>query len=137
MPLEHLIPLGYPSSDSTGLILPTAWPESISQLIMVLDQHFCYVAREEHTRLLAEMATAAAKADEDDQLLNVRQTAELLNIRPQTVYEWIKAGKLKSLIVGSNSIRLKRGSVMAALKAQTQADGRRKYARRGKEASHA
>ncbi|MGI4873898.1 MAG: helix-turn-helix domain-containing protein [Janthinobacterium lividum] len=106
------------------------WAELLTPLLLEVDRHFRRIAREEHTLLLAEMAAVAAKADEDDQVLNVQQTAELLGVRPQTVYEWIKAGKLTSFVIGRSAIRLKRGQVLATLQAQTQPDGRRKYARR-------
>ena len=69
---------------------------------------------------------AAAEPDRNDQILTRSQAADLLGMRPQTVFEWIKADKLKAFRVG-RAVRLKRGQVLAALQAQT-TDGRRKYA---------
>lgn len=94
-----------------------------------LDQQSRKIAREEYALILAESAAAAVEAEQNDQVLTVQQAAGLLGIRPQTVYEWIKAQKLTAFKVGS-AVRLKRGQVLAALRAQTQPDGRRKYARR-------
>ena len=87
------------------------------------------VSREEHELLAAEKAAAAVEAERNDQVLNVKEAAQLLSLRPQTVYEWVKAGKLIHFKVGTR-VRFKRGHVLAVLKLQTQPDGRRKYARR-------
>ena len=87
------------------------------------------VSREEHELLAAEKAAAAAEADRNDQFLSVKEAAQLLGLRPQTVYEWAKAEKLTYFKVGRH-VRFKRGHVLAALELQTQPDGRRKYARR-------
>ena len=97
---------------------------------MFIEQRARHIAREEAQLLIAEHVAAAIEAEQGEQVLNVRQTAELLGVPPGTIYDWIKAGKLQSLIVGRNSIRLKRGHVLAFDRAQTQPDGHRKYARR-------
>lgn len=72
---------------------------------------------------------AAVEADRNDQAITVSEAAQLLGLRTQTVYEWVKAGKLRALKVEA-AVRLKRGHVLAALELQTQPGGRRKYARR-------
>jgi len=87
------------------------------------------VFREENELLAAEKAAAVAEADQNDQVLSVKEAAKLLGLRPQTVYEWVKAEKLTHFKIGRH-VRFKRGHVLAALKLQTQPDGRRKYARR-------
>ena len=87
------------------------------------------VLREEYESLAAEKAAAVAETDRNDQVLSVKEAAQLLGLRPQTVYEWVKAEKLTHFKIGRH-VRFKRGHVLAALKLQTQPDGRRKYARR-------
>jgi excisionase family DNA binding protein len=101
------------------------------------EQHFRQIAREEQKKLLDEISLATAEADQNAQILTVQQAAHLVGITTQTVYQWIRAGKLKCFIIGSNSIRLKRGDVLGANQALIQANGRRKYARRGKEVARA
>ncbi|WP_460610697.1 helix-turn-helix domain-containing protein [Hymenobacter terrigena] len=103
-----------------------------SQFQFVLEQRVRHIAREEHTQLLAEMAADAVCMDRSEDNLTVNQTADILGIRPQTVYEWIQVGKLKAhrMGKGNRTLRLKRGDVDAALQAQIQPCGRRKYARR-------
>ncbi|RZK44524.1 MAG: DNA-binding protein [Hymenobacter sp.] len=130
-------PLGHPflssaPADHKPVELPTSWA-SLLQFITLIEQNTRRIAHEEFSYLLAEHATAAAEVEKNDQLITVAQAAVILDVIPQTVYEWIKAGKLKSFTIGRNRIRLKRGDALAALQAQTQANGRRKYARRGKE----
>lgn len=78
---------------------------------------------------MAEQAAAAAEADRNEEVLTVNQAAQLLGLRPQTVYEWVKAEKLPAFKVG-RGVHFKRGQVLAALQQQTQPDGHRKYARR-------
>ena len=108
---------------------PTDWAKILIKLLEAFDRQSRQAAREEYKLLLAEQAEATAEADRNDQVLTVAQTAELLGLQPQSVYEWIKAGKLQAFKMG-RAVRLKRGQVMAALQAQTLPDGRRKYARR-------
>ena len=108
---------------------PTDWAKILIKLLEAFDRQSRQAAREEYKLLLAEQAEAAAEADRNDQVLTVAQTAELLGLQPQSIYEWIKAGKLQAFKMG-RAVRLKRGQVMAALQAQTLPDGRRKYARR-------
>jgi len=109
--------------------LPSIWAEILTPFFAEIDRHSRRAAREEYTKLLAEQAAEAAETDRNDQVLTVEQAAALLGVRPQTVYEWIKVEKLQAFRIG-RAVRLKRGQVLAALKAQTQPDGRRKYARR-------
>ena len=120
----------YPAFAGSPLnVPPTNWAEMFTPLFAAIDLHSRRAAREEYELLLAEKAEATAEADRNDQVLTVAQTAELLGMQPQSVYEWIKAGKLQAFKLG-RAVRLKRGQLMAALQAQTLPDGRRKYARR-------
>jgi len=80
--------------------------------------------------MLSEQKSTAERAQQDEKLLTVEQAANLLGIRRQTAYEWIKGGKLIACRVGKRDLRLKHGQVMATLKELIQPDGRRKYARR-------
>ncbi len=105
------------------------WPTLFTPLLEELDRYARRAAREEYELLLAEKAAAAAEADRNDQVLTVTEAAQLLGLRPQTVYEWVKAEKLQAFKVG-RGVRFKRGYVLAVLELQTQPDGRRKYARR-------
>lgn len=116
------------NQDASNALLP-GLAEALLPFLAEIDRMSRRAAREEYELLLAEKAAAAAEADRNDQVLTVSQAATLLGIRPQTVYEWITAGRLKSFRLG-RAVRLKRGQVLAALEAQTQPDGRRKYARR-------
>ncbi len=109
---------------------PSSWAEALAPLLEEIDKRSRQVAREEYELLLSEQAAAASEADKNELLYTVQEGAELLNVRPQTVYEWIKVNKLRALKIG-RSVRLKRGDIMSALQAQIQPDGRRKYARRG------
>lgn len=109
---------------------PLNWAELIAPIIAAIDLHTRRVIREEVMLLSNEAAAVAAEAEQYDQVLTVQQAADLLGLRPQTVYEWVKAGKLPSFTIGSRSVRLKHGDVLAALQAHSQPDGRRKYARR-------
>jgi len=49
------------------------------------------------------------------QLLNVRETAQLLGIAPQTVYTWIRIGKLPYLRLGKNTIAFEYHDLMQFL----------------------
>jgi excisionase family DNA binding protein len=109
---------------------PIDWVAALIPLFEEIDRYSRRAAREEYELLLAEQAAAIEQADKNDQVLTVQQAANLIGIQPQTVYEWIKADKLRAHRIG-RAVRLKRGDVLAALQAQTQPDGRRKYARRG------
>ena len=112
------------SADWCVVLLPLLIP-----VFEELGRYARRVSREEHELLAAEKAAAAVEAERNDQVLNVKEAAQLLSLRPQTVYEWVKAGKLIHFKVGTR-VRFKRGHVLAVLKLQTQPDGRRKYARR-------
>lgn len=121
------------SSRNNGLPMfgsPTNWAELTSPLLAAIDLYVRFVVRSEIQVLSAEAETAVATAEQNEHILTVQQAADVLGMRPQTVYEWIKANKLPSFTVGSRSVRLKRGDVLAALQAHSQPDGRRKYARR-------
>ncbi|MBH8557923.1 helix-turn-helix domain-containing protein [Hymenobacter negativus] len=118
-----------PATTGTANEAPSHWAP-VLQLIALAEQRFRQIAREEHLLLAAEQIDVAAVADQNDQMLTVQQAAAVLGMKPQTVYEWIKAGKIQSCTAGSRSVRIKRGHVLAALQAHTQPDGRRKYARR-------
>ena len=107
---------------------PTDWVAVLTPLFAEIDKRSRCAAREEYAKLLAEQADEADEADRNDQVLTVAEAAALLGIRPQSAYEWIKAGKLQSYRIG-RTVRLKRGQVLAALQAQTQPNGLRKYAR--------
>ena len=109
--------------------LVNQWPELLTKLFQELDRHVRWAAREEYELLVTEKAAATAEADRNEEVLTVNQAAQLLGLRPQTVYEWVKAEKLQAFKVG-RGVRFKRGQVLAALQQQTQLDGRRKYARR-------
>jgi excisionase family DNA binding protein len=61
--------------------------------------------------LLAEVAAPV------DELLSVREAAELLGVTVQTVHEWKRRGLLKYHKLGSRSY-LKRGEVSSALQGQ-------------------
>ncbi|HEX8348437.1 MAG TPA: helix-turn-helix domain-containing protein [Hymenobacter sp.] len=114
------------------LELVKQWPELLSQLFHLFhefDRRVRWVAREEYELLAAEKAATAEEADRNEQVLTVAEAAQLLEISTQTVYEWVKAQKLTHFKLDRH-VRFKRGHVMAALKLQTQPDGRRKYARR-------
>lgn len=80
-------------------------------------------------RALARQANEAAEKQENEKLLNDRQAAELLGVKPKTVHAWKQKGLLPSHRLGGR-IFYKRGEILAALEANTQASGRRKYARR-------
>lgn len=111
---------------------PLADWEILLQFNALVEQRARIIAREEFQLLLAEHTATAAEADNNEQLITVAQAAEMLGIISQTVYEWIKAGKIPSITIGSRSVRLKRGDVLAASQARIQPNGRRKYARRQK-----
>jgi excisionase family DNA binding protein len=109
---------------------PLADWEILFQLNALVEQRARHIAREEFEILLAKHIASTAEADSNEQLITVAQAAEMFEVIPQTVYGWIKAGKIPSFTIGSRSVRLKRGDVLAALQVSIQPDGRRKYARR-------
>ena len=102
----------------------------LTPLFEELDRYARRAAREEYELLVAEKATDAAETDRNDQVLTVNQAALLLGLRPQTMYEWVKAEKLQAHKVEARAIRFKRGNVLAAPELQPQPDGQSKYARR-------
>jgi excisionase family DNA binding protein len=48
-----------------------------------------------------------------DELLTIDQVASLLQVNPQTVRNWIDAGKLPALRIGARRIRVQRGELNA------------------------
>jgi excisionase family DNA binding protein len=139
--LTQRLPIGQFSPQSSAFASHTSNEGLVNgdpflQLIALMEQRIRYIAREEFDYLLADREAAIALADKNEQLLNVQQAAELLGVIPQTVYEWIKAGKLLSSSPNGRSIRLKRGEVLSALQSRMQPDGRRKYARRTTTLAH-
>lgn len=107
--------------------LPTNWAELFTLVYAELDQQTRRIARQEHALLLAEQA--AVVNEPRGGFLTVRQAAAALAMHPQTVYEWIKSGKLPAFKAG-RAVRIAPEHVAAALQAHVQPDGRRKYARR-------
>jgi hypothetical protein len=105
------------------------WASFLEPFIQEFERRQEQKARELFLRLLNEQAASSTKKEKDEELLNKPQTAALLNIRPKTVDAWKTKGILPSHKLGGR-IFYKRGEVLAALQAQTQPDGRRKYARR-------
>jgi excisionase family DNA binding protein len=68
----------------------------------------------QHTQPAGGVPSAAPAADE---LLSIREAAELLGVTVQTVHEWKRLGRLKYHKLGSRSY-LKRAEVLAALSPQ-------------------
>lgn len=68
---------------------------------------------------------------ESEKLLTPQQTAELLGICRQTVFDWAKRGLLLPHRLGGRTY-FKRGEVLAALKSPEKPTGRRKYARKAR-----
>lgn len=79
--------------------------------------------------LSQQRAAPIADATAFEKLLTPEQTAELLGICRQTVFDWAKRGLLVAHRLGRRTF-FKRGEVLAALQSQQQPTGRRKYARR-------
>jgi excisionase family DNA binding protein len=67
-------------------------------------------------------------APASDELLTVEKTAHLLNVVPQTVFGWRKAGILTGYRMG-HRVYFKRAEVLAALQAQGRPDERHLHAR--------
>lgn len=53
--------------------------------------------------------------DLKDELLTKREVARVLQVHPQTVHEWIAAGLLPAVRVGSKIIRVRRSALDAFL----------------------
>ena len=66
---------------------------------------------------------------ESEKLLTPQQTAELLGICRQTVFDYAKRGLLLRHRLGGRTY-FKRGELLAALKSPEKPTGRRKYARK-------
>ena len=114
--------------DETGL---SAAPPNLAAAFLAIMSAVEHTAREAATaqwsRLQAENTSASTATN--DELLSVEKTAELLDVVPQTVFDWRKRGILIAYKIG-NRVYFKRLEVLAALKVQSMPDGRRKYARR-------
>jgi excisionase family DNA binding protein len=108
---------------------PNSWAELLTPMFEALDRRWIQTAEQVFTKLTAKQAAESAARERADELLNKPQAAALLGVRPKTVDAWKSKGTLPSYKLGGR-IFYKRGEVMAALEAQTQPDGRRKYARR-------
>jgi Helix-turn-helix domain len=74
-------------------------------------------------------AQTPADIADSEKLLTPQQTAELLGICRQTVFDWAKRGLLLPHRLGGRTY-FKRGELLSALKSPEQSTGRRKYARR-------
>jgi excisionase family DNA binding protein len=79
-------------------------------------------------------ATAAGSGAEPEQLLDVRQAAELLGVTWQTVHEWKRRELLPYCKMGGRTY-FKRSEVLAALHSPTASTGGRATPRRGKAAA--
>ena len=78
--------------------------------------------------------TPVGGGGEPEQLLDVRQAAELLGVTWQTVHEWKRRGLLPFNKMGGRTY-FKRSEVLAALKNPTAPTGGRATPRRGKVAA--
>ena len=108
---------------------PNDWAELFTTVFEELDRRWVQTAEQVFAKLTAQQAANGAARERAEELLNKPQAAALLGVRPKTVDAWKSKGTLPSYRLGGR-IFYKRGEVMAALEAQTQPDGRRKYARR-------
>lgn len=57
-------------------------------------------------------------AETPEDIITVRQACELLHVTRQTIYEWIKAGRLRAFRLSDNPkgrVRLSKRDVMALL----------------------
>ena len=75
------------------------------------------IVREELERALRVMQKATPVPDESrgmspDDILTVPEAANLAKLQPDTIREWIKAGRLRA---GNRPYRIRRGDLMAAL----------------------
>lgn len=102
---------------------------ALAPIIAFLDQRTRQLVKEELQFLTHKEANCGSRPS-NNQLLTVQQAADMLNVKPQTVYVWIQSGRLPAHRIGSRGVRLQHSQVQATLQALTQPDGRRKYARR-------
>ena len=70
-----------------------------------------------HELYHAQAAPAGPPTAPTDELLSIREAAQLLDVTVQTVHEWKRRGLLKYHKLGSRSY-LKRAEVLAALQGQ-------------------
>lgn len=122
-----------PSAFSQSTQALAATPQGAEFLAPFFEEIYRRVDRrvvEAVERALAQKAAESAEQERNGKLLNDRQTADVLGVKPKTVHVWKQRGILPSHRLGGR-VFYKLGEVLEALASQTQADGRRKYARRG------
>lgn len=56
-----------------------------------------------------------SEVDRSDQLLTVKQLAELLGIAPASVYHWISAGRLPVIRLSKRCVRFRRSEIFSML----------------------
>jgi excisionase family DNA binding protein len=126
-----------PLSGSTGKRpFPVAANETApptATLGQILDSYFGQLISDVRAAVREEMGqqrpALAADTGDAEKLLTPEQTAELLGVCRQTVFDWAKRGLLIAHRLSRRTF-FKRGEVMAALQSQQQPTGRRKYARK-------
>lgn len=101
----------------------------------ILDIYFGQLINDMRAAVRDEMSQQrpgpTADAGDTEKLLTPEQTAELLGICRQTVFDWAKRGLLIAHRISRRTF-FKRGEVLAALQSQQQPTGRRKYARKAR-----
>lgn len=89
------------------------------------------IVREEVRAEVKAAFAAKAEAPPADEMLTVRQAASIAGVRPETVRDWVRSGRLKALRVGkprrrgehvAASIRILRRELDAALRPRAEAD---------------
>jgi excisionase family DNA binding protein len=99
----------------------------------ILDSYFGQLINDVRAAVREEMGqqrpALAANAGDAEKLLTPEQTAELLGVCRQTVFDWAKRGLLIAHRLSRRTF-FKRGEVLSALQSQQQPTGRRKYARK-------
>lgn len=117
-----------PALEAKSSIPSPYFAEAFASFLAAVDQRARETTIEQWAQLQASNHPGAEAPHHED-LLTVEKTAELLNVVPQTIFSWRKAGILVGYSMG-NRVYFKRSEVLAALRIQTAPDGRRKYARR-------
>ena len=100
----------------------------------ILDSYFGQLINDVRAAVRDEMSQqrpGPADAGDTEKLLTPEQTAELLGVCRQTVFDWAKRGLLIAHRLSRRTF-FKRGEVLAALQSQQQPTGRRKYARKAR-----
>lgn len=121
-----------PSVFNRGYQPPATVPQGadfLTPLLEYFDRRVDQRVTEAVARALAQKDIEAAEQEKSEELLNDQQAAELLGVKRKTVHVWKQKGILPSHRLGGR-VFYKRGEVLAALNANTQVDGRRRYARR-------